>query len=61
MIHNYSGNPYNMADITNLHKEGPQRGYVTVFAQAIYGWRIASSWNAGTCCGKAVTSNIKDV
>ena len=42
-----------MAYVTNLHKDGPVNGYVTVFADAKAGFED-TSWNAGDCCGSTV-------
>jgi hypothetical protein len=42
-LHGYSSGPKFSAAITDLHVAGPKTGYLTAFAQGIFGYNIESS------------------
>lgn len=55
-FHGYTMNPSQMASATHLSKVSDDRGFVLVYPAGTNG-----GFNAGECCGQAVTDNVDDI
>jgi polyhydroxybutyrate depolymerase len=57
-FHGYSGSPSQEEGLTLMDTEADSQGFVVVYPQ---GTGLLASWNAGACCGTAVSDNVDDV
>src|SRR5579872_839869 len=57
-FHGYGGSPVQEEGLTLMDAESDAQGFVLVYPQ---GTGAIPSWNAGACCGTAVSSNLDDV
>jgi polyhydroxybutyrate depolymerase len=55
-FHGYTSNAMQQAYITDMPARATERGYIAVHPDG-----YKRSWNAGTCCGAAVSEDIDDV
>lgn len=57
-FHGYTSNGLEHAAYTGMLRKSDEAGFVAVHAEGIGG---SQGWNAGACCGEAMTSNVDDV
>ncbi len=55
-FHGYLGNGKQEADFSGMTPKSDEAGFILVYPDG-----TDSSWNAGDCCGAAVTNNVDDV
>lgn len=69
-FHGYSSNKFQQAAISGMKARADAAGFIVVHPQGLFGQPDdpeavnlpdGPSWNAGICCGKAVTTQVDDV
>jgi polyhydroxybutyrate depolymerase len=58
VLHPYSGNPSGFQSETGFSNKADANNFIVVYPE---GTGSPRSWNAGNCCGSAMTNNIDDV
>jgi polyhydroxybutyrate depolymerase len=57
-LHPYTGNAYGFQSETGFSNKADLNNFIVVYPE---GTGSSRSWNAGNCCGSAMTNNIDDV
>ena len=50
-----------MVGFSGLNEKSDREGFVVVYPAALGPGQLAMTWNAGNCCGEAMTKNVDDV
>ena len=57
-LHGYSGNGAGLESLTGFSVKANSNNFIVVYPD---GTGSTRSWNAGNCCGQAMTNNVDDV
>ena len=60
MFHGFPGSGSEFENITGMDQNSDHEGFIVVYPDG-FGTVRLRTWNAGTCCGPAMESNIDDV
>jgi polyhydroxybutyrate depolymerase len=66
MLHGAGNNASVFAALTGITRIAPARGYVMIFPEGVRDLKSIlptheRTWNAGSCCGQAVLSDVDDI